>query len=78
MIRKNVLVENCITLCSNVLCRKVCTDRDITELPPIVIEDPNAKGKKRLAFYAIDYGEFSNNNYTHKQYNSLKIILSCR
>lgn len=66
MIRKNVLVESCITLCSNVLCRKVITDRDIKELPPIVIEDPNAKGK-RLAFYAIDYGEFSNNNYTHKQ-----------
>ena len=63
----NVLVENLITTCSNELCRKVITSRDIEGVQPIIIDDSKRKGY-RLRFYVVDYSEFSN-------INSLRIIL---
>ena len=50
------LVNDYVTLSSNVLTRKVISQDDLKDLDPICFSDPRRKGKK-LVFYAIDYSD---------------------
>ena len=52
-------MNDIVTVCANVLTRKVIGQADLENLQPIKLDNPFRRGEK-LEFHASDYSELSN------------------